>query len=99
MVVQPNAPQSRRYPGRERCFAGGVGRTLIHETNGMLPRERQNPCGPHNLYVTSFNTASVLRYNGRTGQFVEAFVDSNPNLQNPTRLMFVPAANSFALRR
>src|SRR5207302_1670865 len=40
-----------------------------------------------NLYVSSFNTNSILRYNGRTGAFLNVFA-SGGGLVGPTYLVF-----------
>lgn len=50
-----------------------------------------NDDGDPELYVSSFNNNSVLRYNGRTGAFVDAFVYSgNEGLAGPTGVTFIP---------
>jgi DNA-binding beta-propeller fold protein YncE len=42
----------------------------------------------HQLYVSSSENHSILRYDGRTGAFTGKVLSDNPNLQNPTRLVF-----------
>src|SRR5216684_1920840 len=41
-----------------------------------------------NLYVSSHYTADVLRYNGQTGEFIDAFATTH--LSGPTGLTFGP---------
>jgi len=44
------------------------------------------------LYISSSLNNRVLRYNARTGQFVDAFIAAHPQVINPGKLLFVPAA-------
>ena len=44
-----------------------------------------------NLYVSSFITNEILRYDGKTGQFIEKFIDKNRNndgLKRPMKMLF-----------
>ncbi len=42
-----------------------------------------------NLYVTSWGTSSVKRYDGRTGAYIDDFIPSGSGgLQNPDQLIF-----------
>jgi hypothetical protein len=49
-----------------------------------------------NLYVASFNTDDVKRFNGTTGAFIDTFA-SGGGLNGPTYLTAVPEPSSFAL--
>lgn len=46
-----------------------------------------------NLYVTSFGTHEVLRYDGQTGAFIDAFATCT----EPTGLTFVPEPATLLL--
>jgi hypothetical protein len=43
-----------------------------------------------NLYVTSLETNEVLRYNGRTGVFLDSPIYGDPQLVNPAGMIFGP---------
>ncbi|MGD1984053.1 MAG: DUF2341 domain-containing protein, partial [Chromatiaceae bacterium] len=48
------------------------------------------------LYVTSFNTDQVLRYDGMTGEFKEVFIEADPSkLDKPSELVFGPDGNLY----
>ena len=50
-----------------------------------------NGDGDRELYVSSYANDSVLRYNGRTGAFMDDFVYAgNEGLNGPTGLVFIP---------
>lgn len=49
-----------------------------------------------NLYVTSANTDEILRYNGTTGAFIDAFVTAGAGgLDRPTDPVFGPDGNLY----
>jgi streptogramin lyase len=49
-----------------------------------------------NLYVSSFGTSEVRRYNGTTGAFIDAFVTAGAGgLSSPTGLVFGPDGNLY----
>ena len=49
-----------------------------------------------NLYVATAYTNSVVRFNGRTGQFIDEFVpDGSGGLNNATGLVFGPDGNLY----
>ncbi len=49
------------------------------------------------LYVSSYETDSVLRYNGTTGAFIDEFVAAGSGgLKSPTGLTFGPLGNTVA---
>jgi DNA-binding beta-propeller fold protein YncE len=75
--------QNWRVPRGIRRFAGWVLSLLL--LLGMPWAQAQE------LYVSSFETHQVLRYDGTTGAFLNAFVAAGSGgLQNPTGLAFGP---------
>lgn len=77
--------------------------TFVTSGSGGLTRAVGLAFGPDkNLYVTTFNTdnpsenASVLRYSGETGSFINTFVSAaSGNLSHPTNLSFAPDNNLY----
>lgn len=56
--------------------------------------------GPdQNLYITSYSTGSVERYNGVTGNYIGRFAGSNSPLRNPEGLAFGPDGNVYVVDR
>jgi hypothetical protein len=53
-----------------------------------------------NLYISSFSTGSIERYNGATGNYVGRFVGgSGSNLRNPEGIKFGPDGNLYVVDR
>ncbi len=74
--------------------AGQEEAIFVPPGSGGLSSPRGLVFGPdHNLYVSSFNTDSILRYNGTTGQFMDTFV-SDPGARF-TALVFGPDGNLY----
>jgi sugar lactone lactonase YvrE len=48
-----------------------------------------------NLYVSSFWTNEIKRYNGSTGAFLGNFVDANSGLESPSDIAFGPDGNLY----
>jgi len=71
--------------------------TFVPAVSGGLDGPRDVVYGPDgNLYVTSFNTDEILRYDGTNGSFIDAFVAaSSGGLNGPDSLVFGPGGDLF----
>ncbi len=57
-----------------------------------------NKANSQELYVTSFNSSQVLRYNGATGAFTDAFVTAGSGgLDAPEGLVFRPDGSLYVV--
>lgn len=66
--------------------------TFVSDGSGGISTPRNLIFGPDgNLYVGSVDTGEILRYDGETGAFLDAFVTGGGNLQEPGGLQFNPA--------
>ncbi|MDQ2100598.1 MAG: NHL repeat-containing protein [Tychonema bourrellyi B0820] len=79
-------------------FVGDNPNTLTDETGG-LSRPYGLAFGPDgNFYVSSFLTDQILRYNGKTGQFIDVFAAGNQQaggLNGPNGLVFAPDGSLY----
>lgn len=79
-------------------FVGDNPNTTTDETGG-LSRPYGLAFGPDgNFYVSSFLTDQILRYNGKTGQFIDVFAVGNQQaggLNGPNGLLFAPDGNLY----
>ena len=79
-------------------FVGDNPNTVADETGG-LSRPYGLAFGPDgNFYVSSFLTDQILRYNGKTGQFIDVFASGNQQaggLNGPNGLLFAPDGNLY----
>ena len=67
--------------------------TIPHSRTGDVFDSNGN-C--YNLYVASFKTNSVLRYDGQTGKFIDSFFPSGSGgLEDPTGITFGPDNNLY----
>ncbi len=82
-VASANTHSIKRYDGLTGAYMGDFA------TDNGLNYPRGITFGPDgNLYVSSSND-QVLRFNGSTGQFIDAFVpNGTPNLIDPQDLVF-----------
>lgn len=66
--------------------------TFVSDGSGGISTPRNLIFGPDgDLYVGSVDTGEILRYDGQTGAFLDAFVTGGGNLQEPGGLQFNPA--------
>ncbi|TAF53635.1 MAG: hypothetical protein EAZ60_19565 [Oscillatoriales cyanobacterium] len=99
---QPTASALLRYDGVTGAFidkfVGDNPNTNVDETGG-LSRPYGLAFGPDgNFYVSSFLTKKILRYNGKTGQFIDVFATGNQQaggLNGPNNLLFAPDGNLY----
>ena len=64
----------------------------IDESGGLLSAHGLLFGPDGNLYVASFGTDEVLRYDDETGDFIDVFVNAGNGLNGPTALLFVAPA-------
>ncbi|MEG3975109.1 hypothetical protein QT970_10865 [Microcoleus sp. herbarium8] len=94
---EPTASAVLRYDGVTGeyidRFVADNPNTATDETGG-LSRPYGLAFGPDgNFYVSSFLTDQILRYNGKTGQFIDVFAAGNQQgggLNGPNGLLFAP---------
>ncbi|MBE9092581.1 NHL repeat-containing protein [Tychonema sp. LEGE 07203] len=94
---EPTASAVLRYDGVTGeyidRFVADNPNTATDETGG-LSRPYGLAFGPDgNLYVSSFLTDKILRYSGKTGQFIDVFAAGNQQpggLNGPNGLLFAP---------
>ncbi|WP_373536304.1 hypothetical protein [Microcoleus sp.] len=94
---EPTASAVLRYDGVTGeyidRFVADKPNTAADETGG-LSRPYGLAFGPDgNFYVSSFLTDQILRYNGKTGQFIDVFAAGNQQsggLNGPNGLLFAP---------
>ena len=92
-VASANTDSILRYNGTTGVFVNAfipAGLGGLNEPHYFVVGPDANGDGDDELYVTSFASDSVLRYNARTGAFVDDFVYSgNEGLGGPTGLTFL----------
>ncbi len=80
-------------------FVGDNPRTPNIDETGGLFRPYGSAFGPDgNLYVSSFLSDQILRYNGKTGQFIDVFASGNQQpggLNGPNGLLFGPDGSLY----
>jgi sugar lactone lactonase YvrE len=100
--AEPTASAVLRYDGITGAFidkfVGDNPNTSADETGG-LSRPYGLAFGPDgNFYVSSFLSDQILRYNGKTGQFIDVFASGNQQaggLNGPNGLLFAPDGNLY----
>src|SRR4028118_1635767 len=100
--AEPTASAVLRYDGTTGAFidkfVGDNPNTAADETGG-LSRPYGLAFGPDgNFYVSSFLSDQILRYNGKTGQFIDVFASGNQQaggLNGPNGLLFAPDGNLY----
>jgi sugar lactone lactonase YvrE/DNA-directed RNA polymerase subunit L len=100
--AEPTASAVLRYDGITGefidKFVGDDPNTAVDETGGLF-----RPYGlafdpDGNFYVNSFLSDQILRYNGKTGQFIDVFASGNQQaggLNGPNGLLFAPDGNLY----
>ena len=100
--AEPTASAVLRYDGITGAFidkfVGDDPNTAADETGGLF-----RPYGlafdpDGNFYVSSFLSDQILRYNGKTGQFIDVFASGNQQaggLNGPNGLLFAPDGNLY----
>ncbi|MEG4214344.1 NHL repeat-containing protein [Microcoleus sp. Pol14C6] len=99
---EPTASAVLRYDGISGAFidkfVGDNPNTAVDETGGLF-RPYGLAFGPDgNFYVSSFLSDQILRYNGKTGQFIDVFASGNQQaggLNGPNGLLFAPEGNLY----
>jgi sugar lactone lactonase YvrE len=99
---EPTASAVLRYDGITGAFidkfVGDNPNTAADETGGLY-RPYGLAFGPDgNFYVNSFLSDQILRYNGKTGQFIDVFASGNQQaggLNGPNGLLFAPDGNLY----
>lgn len=85
--------------GIVRQFDGSTGRYMNDFVSGSGVKRPSRPIfGPDgNLYVGG-DSSSIVRYNGKTGQFIDVFVpkEKNGNAEELNHLVFGPDGNLYA---
>jgi sugar lactone lactonase YvrE len=74
-------------------FVGDNPNTVADETGGLFRPYGLAFSPDGNLYVSSFLTDKILRYNGKTGKFIDVFASGNQQaggLNGPNGLLFAP---------
>jgi sugar lactone lactonase YvrE len=100
--AEPTASAVLRYDGITGAFidkfVGDNPNTAADETGGLF-RPYGLAFGPDgNFYVSSFLSDQILRYNGKTGQFIDVFASGNQQaggLNGPNGLLFAPDGNLY----
>ena len=100
--AEPTPSAVLRYDGITGAFidkfVGDNPNTAADETGG-LSRPYGLAFGPDgNFYVNSFLSDQILRYNGKTGQFIDVFASGNQQaggLNGPNGLLFAPDGNLY----
>ena len=94
-IASANTNSILRYNALTGAFANAFvtpGSGGLNSPQYFLWGPDANADGDPELYVSSFNNDSVLRYNGRTGAFIDDFVYSgNEGLNGPSGLVFAPS--------
>ncbi|MEG4807753.1 NHL repeat-containing protein [Microcoleus sp. F8-D3] len=99
---EPTASAVLRYDGITGAFidkfVGDNPNTAVDETGGLF-RPYGLAFGPDgNFYASSFLSDQILRYNGKTGQFIDVFASGNQQaggLNGPNGLLFAPDGNLY----
>ncbi|MEG4009623.1 NHL repeat-containing protein [Microcoleus sp. Pol11C1] len=99
---EPTASAVLRYDGITGTFidkfVGDNPNTAADESGGLF-RPYGLAFGPDgNFYVSSFLSDQILRYNGKTGQFIDVFAAGNQQaggLNGPNGLLFAPDGNLY----
>jgi WD40 repeat protein len=79
-----------------------IGAFVSRTANGGMERSSGMAWGPDgNLYVGSFNTGEVLRFDRTTGAFLGAFINADAGLDTPAQqgLSFRPDGKLYVLSR
>jgi len=79
-------------------FVGDNPNTTSDETGGLFRPYGLAFSPDGNLYVSSFLTDKILRYNGKTGQFIDVFASGNQQgggLNGPNGLLLAPDGNLY----
>jgi len=100
--AEPTASAVLRYDGITGGFidkfVADNPNTAADETGGLF-RPYGLAFGPDgNFYVSSFLSDQILRYNGKTGQFIDVFASGNQQaggLNGPNGLLFAPDGNLY----
>ncbi|MCC3502087.1 MULTISPECIES: NHL repeat-containing protein [unclassified Microcoleus] len=99
---QPTASAVLRYDGVSGRFidkfVGDNPNTTADETGGLSRPYGLAFGADGNFYVSSFLTDQILRYNGKTGQFIDVFATGKQQaggLNGPNNLLFAPDGNLY----
>jgi DNA-binding beta-propeller fold protein YncE len=84
-VADRDASSVLRFNGQTGRFMDNF---ISSQTGGLKGPASLAFGSNHQLYVSSSENHSVLRYDGQTGAFIGKVLSDNPNLPNPTRLVF-----------
>src|SRR5206468_3806220 len=76
---------------------GNVGAFFVPTGSGGLSSPESAAFGPDgNLYVSSFGTQNVLKYDGKTGAFLSVFVPAGSgNINGNDDILFGPDGNLY----
>lgn len=107
-ISDSNNPPSAilRYDGKTGTPLGGPSapsNSALFASGGGLTRPYGAAFGPDgNLYVSSFRSNQILRYNGKTGDFIDVFASDNNQghgtlngLNGPNGLLFGPDGSLY----